>query len=93
MPMPTDKYKEKVVFALEAAIASDPDFFAAGVTPLVERPRDTAHGDFSSPVALHLAAVLKRPPEKSSRSIAGIVGISRFCSQRSIAGRVLLTYG
>ena len=34
--MPTDKYKEKVVFALEAAIASDPDFFAAGVTPLVK---------------------------------------------------------
>ena len=91
--MPTDKYKEKVVFALEAAIASDPDFFAAGVTPLVERPRDTAHGDFSSPVALHLAAVLKRPPEKVAEALLALLEFPDFVLNAQIAGRVLLTYG
>jgi arginyl-tRNA synthetase len=37
---------------------------------VLERPRDAAHGDMSSPVAMALAKLLRRPPLEIARSIA-----------------------
>ena len=52
----------------------------------MERPRDTAHGDFSSPVALHLAAVLKRPPEKVAEALLALLEFPDFVLNAQIAG-------
>lgn len=50
---------EKVLQALTDVLFSMGD---SEIIPIVERPKDNSHGDFSSPVAMSLSKKLKRPP-------------------------------
>ncbi len=46
---------------------------AGSVTPGVERPRDAAHGDIATPVAMSLAKVLKKNPMEIAEKVAAAI--------------------
>ncbi len=54
---------------------------AAGVPVQLERPSDSAHGDYATNVALRLAGQLKRAPRDVaadlSGTLAGLAGVER----------------
>jgi arginyl-tRNA synthetase len=61
--------KAAVIDALRNALARlAPD--AAGIEILLERPRDPAHGDFATNLAMQLAKRLKRKPRELAETIA-----------------------
>jgi arginyl-tRNA synthetase len=49
------------------------DYDSAGVAVVVERPREAAHGDVATPVAMALARVLKRNPLEIAERIASAI--------------------
>src|SRR5438034_8600928 len=76
--------KSQVEAAIRAALAKvAPD--QAGVHILVERPKQSGHGDFSTNIALQLAKQLKRNPRELAGQIAAAVVGGNFDSPE-IAG-------
>src|SRR5947199_1571953 len=74
--MATDP-KAQVEGAVRAALAKvAPEH--AGAPILVERPKQTDHGDFSTNIALQLAKQLKRNPRELAREIADAVHGDNF---------------
>ena len=65
--------EDRIRVALSRALAS---LGAADVDVQLERPRDPAHGDLATNVALTLASRLKRPPRKIAEELAGTLDVS-----------------
>jgi arginyl-tRNA synthetase len=57
---------------------------AAGI--VLERPRDAAHGDFATNVAMQLARALKAPPRKLAEQLVAALPASDWIEQPEIAG-------
>jgi arginyl-tRNA synthetase len=57
---------------------------AAGI--VLERPRDAAHGDFATNVAMQLARALKTPPRKLAEQLVAALPASDWIEQPEIAG-------
>ena len=59
-----------IVAAVERALADLGDVPDTSLDVRLERPRDPAHGDWATNVALNLAKPLRRPPRKIAEEIA-----------------------
>ena len=68
----------------QALHASWPDRAHAGV--IIERPKDSSHGDYACNVALQLARALKRPPREIAAAIVASMPASPFIGEVEIAG-------
>ena len=66
---------------LEAAVAE-----AAGAEIELERPGDSAHGDYATNVALRLAAVRRQPPREIAEELAGRVAELPQVERAVVAG-------
>ncbi|HEX5131212.1 MAG TPA: arginine--tRNA ligase [Candidatus Krumholzibacteria bacterium] len=62
--------RDVIVSAVGAALERL-GYDAAGVPVMVERPREAAHGDIATPVAMALAKVLKKNPMQIAEQLAG----------------------
>jgi arginyl-tRNA synthetase len=62
--------RDTIVAAVAGALR-ELGYDAPGVTVAVERPRDAAHGDVATPVAMALARVLKKNPMEIAERVAG----------------------
>jgi arginyl-tRNA synthetase len=62
--------------ALARVVAELAGDAAAGVDVRLERPREAAHGDWASSVALALAKPLRRPPRQIAEEIAARIDLS-----------------
>ncbi|MBN1425245.1 arginine--tRNA ligase [Candidatus Fermentibacteria bacterium] len=60
---------EQVVDLLKQEIATAAGDAAADVAPVIERPKEAGHGDFSCNIALLLAPSVGRPPRDIARDI------------------------
>lgn len=61
-----------------------PDFAPPEIT--IERPKDTTHGDFSSPVALGLAKLARLAPAKIAQIIINHLELPPYLSRVTVAG-------
>src|SRR5215210_643728 len=59
---------------------------AAGTQVELERPHDTAHGDYATNVALREAPVRRRPPRELAQELAGAVVESPLVDRAEVAG-------
>jgi len=66
---------------LTAAVAG-----LAGAELELERPADTAHGDYATSVALRLAGVRRRPPREIAEELAASVGALPEVERAEVAG-------
>lgn len=64
------KVREKIQQALEEVLRSL-GLHDRGVQVVLERPRDEAHGDMSTPLAMALAKTLRRNPVEIAEDVAG----------------------
>src|SRR5512134_241753 len=53
---------------------------------IFERPRDPAHGDYATTVALQLAKTLKAPPRKVAEQLLAALPASEWIERPEIAG-------
>jgi arginyl-tRNA synthetase len=67
-----------------AHAAAAPDAPAGAIT--FERPRDPAHGDYATTVALQLAKTLKTPPRKVAEQLVAALPASAWIEKPEIAG-------
>jgi arginyl-tRNA synthetase len=67
-----DAIGQAISSALEGLGWSD-----AGVPVVLERPREAAHGDISSPIAMGLARVLRQNPMRIAEKVAGKLDVAR----------------
>ena len=77
--------KPRLAAALQAAVRG------LGVDEVpdleLQRARNTAHGDYASPVAMKLARVLRRPPPEIAAEIAGRLEVEEVTAE-AVAGYV-----
>jgi arginyl-tRNA synthetase len=66
---------------LAAAVAD-----VAGVPVVLERPTDSAHGDYATNVALRLAGQLRRPPREVAEELAERVAVQPDLERAEVAG-------
>lgn len=83
---PQKQIAEMVVSALQSAIATDSLPEVGDVSPPVERPKNTEHGDYSTSVALALASSMRMAPRAIATEIVGSVEPSPMVCDVSIAG-------
>jgi arginyl-tRNA synthetase len=67
-----------------AVAAVAPTQTAAGI--VLERPREAAHGDFATNVAMQLARTLKAPPRKVAEALVAALPASDWIETPEIAG-------
>ena len=65
-----------------AAVASD----QAGSPIVIERPRQTQHGDYACNIALQLAKSLKRNPREIAAALIAALPVSPFVAKAEVAG-------
>ena len=82
----TEQIKTLVINAIEAAQQAEalPAFEVPSFD--IERPRDTTHGDYASPIALRLTKLAKMPPRKIAETIMAHFDAPDFIEALSIAG-------
>jgi arginyl-tRNA synthetase len=82
----TQQISVALAAAIEAAQKADrlPQFEIPTVP--VERPRDTTHGDFASPVAMQLARPARMAPRKIAEQIVAHFAAPTFISETTLAG-------
>ncbi len=81
--------RELVISALAEALSR------IGIDPpgvQVERPKDPAHGDYATNVAMTLAATLRRPPREIAQAIADEIGLDGPISSAEVAGPGFLNF-
>lgn len=61
----------ETIYRCVADAMSSLGFGGSGVPVILERPKDSAHGDMSTPVAMMLAKSLRKNPNKIAEEIAG----------------------
>ena len=83
---PQQKIVNLITDALEACINSGVLPPAGDVRPTVEKPKQSAHGDFSSSIALALASVMQMPPREIAAYISGALNEDDIVGDVSIAG-------
>jgi arginyl-tRNA synthetase len=66
--------RDTIVAAVASALR-ELNYETSGVPVAVERPRDAAHGDIATPVAMSLAKVLKKNPMEIAERVAGALRI------------------
>jgi arginyl-tRNA synthetase len=59
---------------------------AAADAAVIERPRDPAHGDYATTVALQLAKALKAPPRKVAEQLVAALPASDWIERPEVAG-------
>ncbi len=77
---------EIVVSALQAAIAKNALPAVGDVSPSVERPKNSEHGDYSTSIALSLASSMRMAPRAIAAQIVDIIEPSAMVGEVSIAG-------
>ena len=83
---PEERIRAALVIALE-------EMGAADVEPRLERPRDPAHGDLATNVALALASRLRRPPREIAESLAASMDrVAAGVSSVEVAGPGFLNF-
>jgi arginyl-tRNA synthetase len=73
----------------DALAALPMELRAAGTSPpepMVERSRDTTHGDFATNAAMQLAKAAKRKPREIAQAIVAVLPTSEFVARVEIAG-------
>ncbi len=82
----TQQISVALAAAIEAAQKADllPEFDIPTIP--VERPRDTTHGDFASPVAMQLARPARMAPRKIAEQIVAHFAPPPFISETTLAG-------
>lgn len=81
----TLRNKIKSAFFVSFHEAAAPDF-------LVEVPRDSSHGDYSTNIALLLAKDLKRPPREIAARIAQNIGCDDLVQKVAVAGAGFINF-
>ncbi len=80
-----DNARARLSAALAAAVeAVAPDH--SGLTILLERPKQAAHGDYACNVALQLAKALKRPPREIATRLTAALAPTRELEKAEVAG-------
>jgi arginyl-tRNA synthetase len=77
---------ERLVQTALAALPAEFRDAGPGATPLIERTRDAAHGDFATNVALQLAKSARRKPRELAQAIVERLPASELVSRVEIAG-------
>ncbi len=72
--------------ALDAAIESGKLPPAGDIVPTVERPKQSAHGDFSSSVALEVGSRMQMPPREVASIIVAMLEEDEMMGRVDIAG-------
>lgn len=83
---PQQKIATLITDALDACIKSGVLPPAGDVRPTVEKPKQAAHGDFSSSIALVLASVMQMPPREIATHISDALNKDDMVGDVSIAG-------
>ena len=83
---PQKQITEMVVSALQSAIASNSLPEIGDVTPTVERPKHSEHGDYSTSVAMALASSMRMAPRAIATEIVNGVAPTAMVEDVSIAG-------
>lgn len=83
---PQQKIVTLITDALDACIKSGVLPPAGDVRPTVEKPKQAAHGDFSSSIALALASVMQIPPREIATHISEALNEDDMVGDVSIAG-------
>ena len=83
---PQQKIVTLITDALDACIKSGVLPPAGDVCPTVEKPKQAAHGDFSSSIALALASVMQMPPREIATHISEALNEDDMVGDVSIAG-------
>ena len=83
---PQQKIVTLITDALDACIKSGVLPPAGDVCPTVEKPKQAAHGDFSSSIALALASVMQMPPREIATHISDALNKDDMVGDVSIAG-------
>jgi len=69
-----------------AALPPELHDITPAAAPVIERTRDSAHGDFSTNAALQLAKAAKRKPRELAQAIVAALPASDIVSRVEIAG-------
>jgi arginyl-tRNA synthetase len=77
---------ERLVQTALAALPAELRDFGSTATPLIERTREAAHGDFATNVALQLAKSARRKPRELAQAIVDRLPASELVSRVEIAG-------
>jgi arginyl-tRNA synthetase len=77
---------EKLVFAATDALARELDADLSGATPVIERTRDRAHGDFATNAALALARFARMKPRELAERLVAKLGADEAIAKVEIAG-------
>ena len=83
---PQQKIVTLITDALDACIKSGVLPPAGDVRPTVEKPKQAAHGDFSSSIALALASVMQMSPREIATHISNALNEDDMVGDVSIAG-------
>lgn len=83
---PQQKIVTLITDALDVCIKSGVLPPAGDVRPTVEKPKQAAHGDFSSSIALVLASVMQMPPREIATHISDALNKDDMVGDVSIAG-------
>ena len=77
---------EQLVQDALAALPPELHYVNPAVAPVIERTRDSAHGDFATNAALQLAKAAKRKPREIAQAIVAALPASDVVSRVEIAG-------
>ncbi len=72
--------REVLKTAVSGVLPGPPD------TIEIAPPKDEGHGDLSTPVAMSLTKLLKKPPRKIAEDIVNTIGLSATFDKIEIAG-------
>ena len=90
-PMSAETRAHLTELVTRALAAAAPDAPAGAIT--FERPRDPAHGDYATTVALQLAKTLKTPPRKVAEQLVAALPASAWIEKPEIAGQAIIFVG
>ena len=86
----THPLKEQIALLIGAALETvAPD---AAVSLEIERPKNTAHGDFSSNAAMQLARALKKNPRELAQALLDALPASPLIAKAEIAGAGFINF-
>jgi arginyl-tRNA synthetase len=77
---------ERLVQDALAALPRELHYVNSAVAPVIERTRDSAHGDFATNAALQLAKAAKRKPRELAQAIVAALPASDVVARVEIAG-------
>ncbi len=86
----TQDVKAQLVALIQQALASVAPDAAAPI--LLERPREAAHGDFSTNLAMQLARTLKKNPCDIARQLVNELPVSTLVRKAEVAGAGFINF-